>query len=46
MQFSINEHVYNSKILLITYKKLLLNLFKNISYFELLVKQFKKIILI
>jgi len=26
-QFSINEHVYNSKTLLIAYKKLLLNLF-------------------
>jgi hypothetical protein len=36
--FSINEHVYNSKLLPIAYKKLLLNLFKNISYFELLVK--------
>jgi hypothetical protein len=33
MQFSINEHVYNSKIPPITYKKLLLNLFKNIFYF-------------
>ena len=34
MQFSINEQVYNFKILPITNKKLLLNLFKNISYFE------------
>ena len=41
MQFSINEHVYNSKILPIAYKKLLLNIFKNISHFELLVKQFR-----
>jgi folylpolyglutamate synthase/dihydropteroate synthase len=32
-QFSINEHVYYSKIPPIAYKKLLLNLFKNISYF-------------
>ena len=40
-QFSINEHVYNSKILPNAYKKLLLNLFTNISYFEFLVKQFR-----
>jgi hypothetical protein len=39
--FKINENVYNSKIPPIAYKKLLLNLFKNISYFELLVKQFR-----
>jgi hypothetical protein len=39
-QFSINEHVYNSKTP-IAYKKHLLILFKNISYFELLVKQFR-----
>ena len=38
---SINEHVYNSKIPLIACKKHLLNFFKNISYFELLVKQFR-----
>ena len=34
-QFSINEHVHNSKIPPIAHKKLLLNLY--ISYFELLV---------
>jgi hypothetical protein len=41
MKFSIIEHVYNSKIPPIAYKKLLLSLFTNISYFELLVKQFR-----
>jgi hypothetical protein len=40
MQFSINKHAYNFKILPIAYRKLLLNLFKNNSYFEeLLVDQ-------
>jgi hypothetical protein len=34
MQFSINEHVDNFEIPLIAYKKLLLNLFKNIFYLE------------
>jgi len=32
MQFSINEHVYNSKIPPIAHKKLLLNLFISYSY--------------
>ena len=35
-QLLINEHVCNSKLLQITCKKLLLNLLKSISYFELL----------
>jgi hypothetical protein len=40
-QFSINEHVYNFKIQPIAYKKAFTQLFQNISYFELLVNQFR-----